>query len=192
MITPTTDTDRLAEADREYRERVEFTSRLGFGDDKAERAAHLPEIIDNVEEAFAAASAHDDCPVECPGCGERLADKPCEWCHGSGCGPGTASGAYEECSNCGGDRLVHEGCAERSYADLVAERNEALAEVARLQERLDTAERQVLIEQGRAVGHAKAVDGLDAWRRNWKPLVDAHMKRCKGCDACDCEDGDDA
>jgi len=67
-----------------------------------------------------------------------------------------------------------------------------LAENARLQERLDTAEGQVLIEQGRAIGHSKAVDSLDAWRRNWKPLVDAHMKRCKGCDACDSEDGDHA
>lgn len=43
----------------------------------------------------------------------------CDHCHGSGCGPGTATGAYEECEWCAGAGKVHVGCAYRSYADLV-------------------------------------------------------------------------
>lgn len=65
-------------------------------------------------------------------------------------------------------------------------------ENARLQERLDTAEREVIMRDGKLVGAAKAIDSLDAWRRNWKPLIDAHMKRCNGCDACDAGGGEDA
>lgn len=61
----------------------------------------------------------------------------------------------------------------------------------RLRARLDTAEGRVLIEQGQTTRYAKAVKGLEAWRDNWKGLIDTHMKRCTGCDACDFEDGDD-
>ncbi|GAA2159267.1 MULTISPECIES: hypothetical protein [Glycomyces] len=129
-------TDTNPPADREYRERIEFTSALGFGDDKTERAARLPEIADNVAEAFSAARDHDDCPVYCDLCGETLASTECEHCHGSGCGPRTAEGAYDECDHCAGVGKVHEGCAQKSYADLVAERDAALARVEELERQL--------------------------------------------------------
>ena len=47
-------------------------------------------------------SEADKCPTYCGDCGESLADMPCDHCGGSGCGPGTASGAYEECGWCAG------------------------------------------------------------------------------------------
>jgi len=140
MTDSTTDTDRLAEADREYRERIEFMSRLGYGDDKTVPAARLADIVDAVEYAFSESRDHFDCPNWCEVCGERLAAKECEHCHGSGCGPLTGLGAYDECEHCAGSGRIHEGCAERSYADLVKERDEARVEAARLQERLDTTE----------------------------------------------------
>jgi hypothetical protein len=130
-------TELESELDHERRERTEFCSTLGFGGNVSEPAARLPEIVDNVEEAFAAAQDHDECPGECPGCGERLADKSCEWCQGAG--GHVAQGAYSECSNCGGVTRIHEGCAGQSYADLVKERDEARAEVDSLQARLNTA-----------------------------------------------------
>nr|WP_046284605.1 hypothetical protein [Mycobacterium sp. UM_NZ2] len=98
-----------------------FTARLGFGDGITEPAAELDGIVEPIEAAFAEARDHQECPHLCESCGETLANTRCTECHGSGCGPGTALGAYDECEHCGGGGWVHEGCAERSYADLVAE-----------------------------------------------------------------------
>ena len=98
----------------------EFTRRLGFGNGITEPAASLAEMVDPIEDAFSAQRDHDECPVVCELCGEKLAATTCEHCNGSGCGPGTALGAYDECEWCAGAGRIHEGCAERSYANLAA------------------------------------------------------------------------
>jgi len=116
---------RLAELERECNaaraEAVRFAAELGFGDNVTDRAAPLADMIDPIREAIGAAQDHDDCPRVCELCGETLAATDCERCNGSGNGPGTASGAYEECEYCAGAGRIHEGCAEVSYAKLVGE-----------------------------------------------------------------------
>ena len=110
-----------AALDRVTQELDGFTGRLGFGDNRTEPAATLAEMIDPIEQAFSEASEWRESPRICESCGEWLATQVCESCCGSGCGPGTASGAYEECEWCAGVGKVHPGCAEKSYADLVTE-----------------------------------------------------------------------
>ena len=81
----------------------------------------IDELCEWIRENLAESAEHLECPITCELCGERLADTDCEHCHGSGCGPGTASGAYEECEWCAGVGKVHPGCVEKSYAELVTE-----------------------------------------------------------------------
>lgn len=121
-----------AEASRDLlrRKHLAFTGHLGYGDGVTEPAAELDELVDRIETAFATERDHTECPVICELCGETLAATMCTRCYGSGCGPGTASGAYEECQWCAGVGRIHEGCAERSYADLVAELDESRAIIA--------------------------------------------------------------
>jgi hypothetical protein len=119
---------RLAEVEGEVErlrgEHLAFTRALGFGDGVTEPAATLAQMVDPIEQAFSEASEYLEGPRICEPCGEWLATQVCEHCHGSGCGPGTALGAYEECEWCAGVGKVHPGCVERSYADLVAERDD--------------------------------------------------------------------
>lgn len=105
------------------REHLAFTSRLGFGDGVCEPAATLAEMVDPIESAFTEGRDHQECPRTCEQCGETLAHTQCPECHGSGCNAPLceASGAYAECEQCGGSGWLHDGCAELSYADLVAE-----------------------------------------------------------------------
>jgi len=186
-------TDTNPPADREYRERIEFTSALGFGDDKSEPAARLPEIVNDVAEAFGAARDHYECPMICENCGERLADKECEPCYGSGCGPRTAEGAYDECEHCAGVGRIHEGCAEKSYADLVSELDAALARVEELERQLATVRAMHKPER-----RYMAPDGEGSWDTaeecaadNDIPLdVVEHFDVCAHCGSI--ETGDDA
>lgn len=120
----------VAEVERLRAAHIAFTSRLGFGDNINEPAAELSDIVDSIEGAFAESSEHYECPRLCEQCGDRLAETVCSHCHGSGCGPGTASGAYSECEWCAGVGWVHEGCAEKTYAELVAEVEELRAVVS--------------------------------------------------------------
>jgi hypothetical protein len=128
---------RLAEVEGEVErlrgEHLAFTRALGFGDGVTEPAATLAQMVDPIEQAFSEASEYHEGPRICEPCGEWLATETCEHCHGSGCGPGTASGAYSECEWCAGVGKIHPGCVEQSYADLVAERDEARAAVARVE-----------------------------------------------------------
>lgn len=48
------------------------------------------ELLDRLEAAEAAADEHDQCPAQCPVCGDWATRTPCDHCKGSGCGPGTA------------------------------------------------------------------------------------------------------
>lgn len=121
---------RAEERERAERERLEFTARLGFGDGRTEPAASLVDMVDPIEQAFSEAREYHEGPRICEPCGEWLATAICDHCHGSGYGPGTATGAYEECEGCAGVGKVHPGCVEKSYADLAAtvERVRALAD----------------------------------------------------------------
>jgi hypothetical protein len=135
---------RLAEVEGEVErlrgEHLAFTRALGFGDGVTEPAATLAQMVDPIEQAFSEASEYHEGPRICEPCGEWLATETCEHCHGSGCGPGTASGAYSECEWCAGVGKIHPGCVEQSYADLVAERDEARAAVGRVEAYIEECE----------------------------------------------------
>ena len=119
---------------RTWQERVAVAA--GIGEEVEGRGVYLEANPDAAAEhvagLLAVADTHIECPVYCGGCGEPLADALCDHCSGSGCGPGTALGAYEECGWCAGAGKVHPGCADLSYADLVAERDALAAKVAAL------------------------------------------------------------
>ena len=119
---------------RTWQERVAVAA--GIGEEVEGRGVYLEANPDAAAEhvagLLAVADTHIECPVYCGGCGEPLADALCDHCSGSGCGPGTALGAYEECGWCAGAGKVHPGCADLSYADLVAERDALAAKVERV------------------------------------------------------------
>ena len=117
--------EQMAEAlNQRYEAEEAFSAALGWGDGKTEPAAALEDLIEPLKEALSAASDHEECTVCCDLCGEMLAGTQCPKCHGSGCSPNDAL-AYLECDQCAGVGKIHDGCAEKSYADLVAE-NESL------------------------------------------------------------------
>ena len=127
--------DRL----RTWQERVALAA--GIGDEVEGRGVHLeanPDIAaEHMTGLLAVADAHVECPIHCGRCGETLADVWCDHCHGSGCGPGTATGAYEECEWCAGAGKVHIGCADLCYAALVDERDRLAAAAERVRALLD-------------------------------------------------------
>lgn len=126
--------DAAAERDalRTWQERVALAA--GLADEVAGYGVHLEADPDTAAEHVAGlldiADTHVECPIYCGDCGEPLADTPCDHCGGSGCGPGTGSGAYEECGWCAGAGKVHVGCAHLSYAELCAERDALAAKLA--------------------------------------------------------------
>lgn len=86
-----------------------LTSALGYGDGVTEPAASPSSLLDPLLETQATAREHDDgCPEWCDDCDQWEKPRSCPECHGSGCGPGTALGAYEACHDCGGDGRDHE------------------------------------------------------------------------------------
>lgn len=66
--------------------------------------------------------------------------------------------------------------AEADVVFLLAELDRASARVGVLEGQLATAQAEVVIRDGAIVGRDKAINSLESWRRNWKPLVDAHMQ----------------
>lgn len=140
-----------ADRNRLRQEHRRFAAELGFGDDVTEPAATLADMLDPVRDAIAAAAEHDECPVHCELCGERLAATLCERCGGSG---DIGSGAYSECPECAGVGRIHVGCPQKSVADLVAE-------VERLRGDLD--EYRATFELGfRRMGEAVALRRAEA------------------------------
>lgn len=123
-------TDPLTDADLDA---IGFSARLGFGDGITEPAATLADMVDPIEQAFSDARDHAECAATCELCGERLADRTCDKCHGAGCLPNIAL-AYLECDECGGVGRIHDGCMEVSYDDLAAEVRRLRAAEARVRE----------------------------------------------------------
>jgi DnaJ-class molecular chaperone len=80
---------------------------------------------------------HQECPVFCELCGERLAAVTCEACRGSGCLP-NAEMAYLECGTCAGVGKVHNGCAEMTYAQLTARAEAAEQAIQRVRWQCDS------------------------------------------------------
>lgn len=112
--------DRVAaeqEIERLQEDARSFAAALGYGDGHAEPSATLAELVDPLTEAMSSARDHDECPAACELCGERLAATRCPQCHGSGCLPNPQL-TYLECDTCAGAGRIHDGCAEKSYADL--------------------------------------------------------------------------
>ena len=108
-----------------------FSDDLLFGDGITEPAATLNDMVDPIRDAFEAQHDHIECPIICELCGEKLADKTCEHCHGSGADnqAASAAGAWVECEWCGGTGKIHEGCVEKSYADLATENSALRAQI---------------------------------------------------------------
>lgn len=99
-----------AEVAKQIADRISLA--LGCGDGLTEPAATLDVSLEVIGAAMSAAHEHEECAKYCNLCGRQAADQRCEPCHGSGCGAGTASGAYEECEWCAGAGWVHVDCPE--------------------------------------------------------------------------------
>ncbi|MGF7124060.1 hypothetical protein [Rhodococcus sp. BE178] len=93
---------------RQWRDRVALA--LGVADEVSGYGVYSAEVDQAVERAESLVNIeneHDECPVWCDDC-ERI-ERPwsCTHCNGSGCGPGTALGAYSECEWCAGSGREH-------------------------------------------------------------------------------------
>ena len=121
----------VAEVERLRDSVRKFSDDLLFGDGITEPAATLNDMVDPIRDAFEAQHDHIECPIICELCGEKLADKTCEHCHGSGADnqAASAAGAWVECEWCGGAGKIHEGCVERSYADIATENSVLRAQI---------------------------------------------------------------
>lgn len=79
---------------------------MGCGDEVSGYGVYREDVDGMVEcarDLRELGSDHDECPRPCHCHDDRLAyPVSCEPCKGSGCGPGTASGAYEPCDHCDG------------------------------------------------------------------------------------------
>lgn len=87
----------------------DLTSRLGYGDGITEPQADNDTIVAEFHELGGIAIDHAECPVWCDECTDWELPRTCQYCNGSGCGPGTTFGAYEECDFCAGDGRHHQG-----------------------------------------------------------------------------------
>lgn len=141
------------------------------------------ELLDRLEAAEAAADEHDQCPAQCPVCGDWATRTPCDHCKGSGCGPGTALGGYEECEWCAGMGWLHEGC--RDTGPSWQERAEAAeAELSRE----DRQSPELAIKVVGAVARAEAAEAaIERVREVHAPMKALEVRRnqirqvCTGC-----------
>ncbi|NKV08571.1 hypothetical protein GS892_25005 [Rhodococcus hoagii] len=100
---------------REWQRRVALA--LGMAEEVPGIGVHMAKLDDIVERAASLSSMeleHIECPRWCDECEGFEAWQSCTHCNGSGCGPGTASGAYEECEWCAGDGREHDRGRERT------------------------------------------------------------------------------
>ena len=169
--------DEIEKLKREYRE---FASRLDFGDDISEPAASLADMVGPIRDAFSEARDHFECPRMCEQCGERLASSQCPECHGSGTDNAMSAnyGAYVECGHCGGAGWIHEGCAEKSYADLVAEVQHVRAAAQTLGRIIERHNRDVLDITG--LHHLIDETGDGPWDVVWETLAEGYVGKGGG------------
>ena len=140
-------------------------------------------LLDRLEDAEAAEDEHDQCPAQCPVCGDWATRTPCDHCKGSGCGPGTALGGYEECEWCAGMGWLHEGC--RDTGPSWQERAEAAeAELSRE----DRQSPELAIKVVGAVARAEAAEAaIERVREVHAPMEALEVRRnqirqvCTGC-----------
>ncbi len=144
---PATTLALIAEVRRLRESQRSFSTALGFGNGVTEPAASLADMIHPIEDAMSAALDHDECPVTCELCGDVLAATQCPTCHGSGCLPNAAL-AYLECDLCAGVGKIHEGCAEKPYADLVVEVRQLREERGHLDHQLDVDRKHAALAEG--------------------------------------------
>ena len=143
----------------------EFCEALGFVDGST-TPTRLRDIVEPIQWRDSEARDHVECARICEQCGETLARTLCGECHGGGQRDG-GNGTVRECGNCGGAGWLHEGCAEVSYADLVAERDAALAALERVRAavsghpKCDRYEEGDVISCGWKSAYASVVAALD-------------------------------
>lgn len=145
-------------------DRQEFALAIGFASDHRPEGhgVWVPELVDMVDpinEALSSARDHDECPVICENCGERLADVVCEHCHGSGADNTLCAnyGGYSECEWCAGAGKVHPGCVGKSYGDMAVEFGKLLSVIERVRGQLRDA---VQVARNGTVGSPPCVDGV--------------------------------
>lgn len=98
-----------------WHERVAIA--LGMAEEVPGIGVHMASLDDIVARAESLSSVdleHIECPQWCDECERFDAWQSCTHCNGSGCGPGTASGAYEECEWCAGEGREHDRGRERT------------------------------------------------------------------------------
>lgn len=96
-----------ARAEGAQAERVRWSVMLGYGNDVTEPAVTVKDFEPVWEDVKFAAECHVDCPQWCDMCDQWEKPRSCGQCNGSGCGPGTALGAYDPCEYCAGDGRDH-------------------------------------------------------------------------------------
>ncbi|MFZ2178414.1 MAG: hypothetical protein WAW17_31180, partial [Rhodococcus sp. (in: high G+C Gram-positive bacteria)] len=99
-----------ARADAE-KKRIEIAVALGCAElipGHGWYAAGHAELVERAESLVSIELEHIECPVWCDECERMERWQSCPSCKGSGCGPGTASGAYQECELCAGDGREHD------------------------------------------------------------------------------------
>lgn len=113
-------------------------------------------ILDYVRGHAETANKHEcECPVWCDGCEHFELVYSCKKCGGSGCGPGTASGAYEPCADCDGDGRDHD-FAYVHAPDVEAELKTTRAQLAAVEQSAQ------LSAKGGSVNHEQLVDFIAA------------------------------
>lgn len=100
--------EKVADAEKKL---VEIAAALGYAEiveGHGWYTASHAEIVERAESLTSLENEHIECPVWCDECERMERWQSCPACNGSGYGPGTASGAYQECELCAGDGREHD------------------------------------------------------------------------------------
>ncbi|MBM4468186.1 hypothetical protein GS502_21865 [Rhodococcus hoagii] len=105
-----------------WHERVAIA--LGMAEEVPGIGVHMASLEDIVARAESLSSVdleHMECAQWCDECERFEAWQSCTHCNGSGCGPGTALGAHEECEWCAGDGREHDLDRDRRVSVVLPE-----------------------------------------------------------------------